>query len=72
MLISYSRVTKEHRENLSKGAKALFVKSKDIIKEIQNKYIKSLKDNDTLSIDLIHNLQNQVYKVNYYLLFFSI
>lgn len=60
MLISYFRVTKEHRENLSKNAKALFVKTKDIIKEIQNKNIKLLKDNDTLATDLVHNLQNQV------------
>lgn len=57
----YFRVTKEHRENLSKGAKALFIKCKDNIKEIQNKNIKLLKDNDTLATDLVHNLQNQVF-----------
>lgn len=60
MLFSCFRVTKEHRENLSKGAKALFVKCKDIIKEIQNKNIKLLKDNDNLATDLVFNLQNQV------------
>ncbi|XP_025417015.1 ribosome-recycling factor, mitochondrial [Sipha flava] len=60
IFIPIPKVTKEHRENLSKGAKALFVKSKDIIKGIQNKNIKSLKDNDTLSTDLVHDLQNQI------------
>lgn len=53
-------MTKEHRENLSKGAKALFVKCKDSIKETQNKQIKILKDNDKLAKDLVHNLQDQV------------
>lgn len=56
----YFRVTKEHRENLSKGAKALFVKTKDSIKELQNKNIKVLKDNDALATDLVHTLQDQV------------
>lgn len=61
----YFRVTKEHRENLIKGAKALFVKCKDNIKETQNKNIKILKDNDSLSIDLVHSLQDQVLKTNF-------
>lgn len=57
----YYRVTKEHREHLSKGAKSLFIKCKDNIKEIQNKNIKLLKNNDTLAVDLIHNLEDQVF-----------
>lgn len=61
------RVTKEHRENLIKGTKSLFVKCKDNIKETQNKYIKILKDNDSLSIDLVHSLQDQVLRINFLL-----
>ncbi|XP_050421803.1 ribosome-recycling factor, mitochondrial [Adelges cooleyi] len=60
IFIPIPKVTKEHRENLSKGAKALFVKCKDSIKEIQNKNIKLLKDNDSLSEDLVHNLKDQI------------
>lgn len=53
-------MTKDHRENLSKGAKALFVKCKDNIKELQNKNIKAIKDNNMLATDLVHSLQDQV------------
>ncbi|XP_060869007.1 ribosome-recycling factor, mitochondrial [Metopolophium dirhodum] len=60
IFIPIPKVTKEHRENLSKGAKALFVKTKDSIKELQNKNIKVLKDNDALATDLVHTLQDQI------------
>ncbi|VVC40224.1 Hypothetical protein CINCED_3A014019 [Cinara cedri] len=60
IFIPIPKVTKDHRENLIKGAKSLFIKCKDNIKEIQNKNIKLLKDNDTLAIDLVHNLQDQI------------
>lgn len=54
------RVTKEHRENLAKGAKAHFVKCKDKLKDIQNKYIKSLKKKSSVSEDTIHQAQEQI------------
>ncbi|XP_015365535.1 PREDICTED: ribosome-recycling factor, mitochondrial isoform X2 [Diuraphis noxia] len=60
IFIPIPKVTKEHRENLSKGAKALFFKTKDSIKELQNKNIKLLKDNDALATDLVHTLQDQM------------
>ncbi|XP_050542427.1 ribosome-recycling factor, mitochondrial [Daktulosphaira vitifoliae] len=60
IFIPIPKVTKEHRENLIKGSKALFVKCRDNIKDIQNKTIKILKDNNELSSDLVHNLQNQI------------
>lgn len=60
IFIPIPKVTKEHRENLSKGAKALFIKTKDTIKELQNKNIKLLKDNDSLATDLVHTLQDQI------------
>jgi ribosome recycling factor len=56
----YFRVTKEHRENLAKNAKALFIKCRDTIKEIQNKNVKTVKNNSTISQDLSHNIQEQV------------
>ncbi|KAK9499291.1 hypothetical protein O3M35_002348 [Rhynocoris fuscipes] len=37
------RVTREYREELIKNAKSLFIKSRDNIRDVQNKCIKSLK-----------------------------
>jgi ribosome recycling factor len=54
------RVTKEHRENLAKNAKALFIKCRDSIRDVQNKYVKTVKNNSTISQDLSHNIQDQV------------
>ena len=54
------RVTKEHRENLAKNAKALFIKCRDSIRDVQNKYVKTVKNNSTISQDVSHNIQDQV------------
>jgi ribosome recycling factor len=54
------RVTKEHREKLAKNANALFIKCRDAVREVQNKYVKSVKNNATISQDLAHNIQEQV------------
>lgn len=54
------KVTKEHRENLSKNAKQLFIKCRDSIKDVQNKTIKSLKRKDGVSEDLVRNIENQL------------
>jgi len=59
MLVCF-RVTKEHRENLAKNAKALFIKCRDSIRDVQNKYVKTVKSNSTISQDLSHNIQDQV------------
>lgn len=59
-MIKIFRVTKEHRQDLLKNAKALFIKSRDIIKDVQNKHAKSLKKNDTLSKDVIHSTEVQI------------
>lgn len=60
IILVYFRVTKEHRENLAKNAKALFVKCRDSVREVQNKYVKTVKNNTNISQDLAHNLQEQV------------
>jgi ribosome recycling factor len=56
----YCSVTKEHREGLAKNAKALFIKCRDSVKDVQNKYIKSVKKVDGVSEDDIHGAQQQV------------
>lgn len=56
----FFRVTKEHRENLAKGAKSHFVKCKDKLRDIQNKLIKSLKKKDNVSEDTIFSAQEQI------------
>lgn len=59
--ITLSRVTREHRENLAKNAKTLFIKTKDKIRDIHNTYGRDLKkQKENFSDDLIHNVQNYV------------
>ncbi|XP_059477427.1 ribosome-recycling factor, mitochondrial [Neocloeon triangulifer] len=53
-------VTKEHRENLAKNAKSLFIKGRDNIKEVQNKYVRNLKKAAGVSEDLIFGAQQQI------------
>lgn len=60
LFIPIPKVTKEHRENLSKNAKTLFVKCRDSIKDVQNSQIKKLKKKDDLSKDDVFAIQNQV------------
>lgn len=67
--VVYFRVTKEHRENLAKNAKALFIKCRDSVREVQNKYVKIVKNNTTISQDLAYNLQEQV---GYHLIYFNL
>lgn len=54
------RVTKEHRQELLKNAKALFIKCRDGIKDVQNRNTKALKKNETLSKDVIHLTEQQI------------
>ncbi|KAJ3663120.1 hypothetical protein Zmor_007429 [Zophobas morio] len=60
LYIPVPKVTTEHRENLAKNAKALFIKCRDAVKDVQNKQIKSLKKKDKLSEDLVKNCEQQV------------
>lgn len=60
LFVPIPKVTKEHRENLAKNAKALFVKCRDSIRDVQNKYVKTVKNNSTISQDLSHNIQDQI------------
>lgn len=60
LFIPIPKITKEHRENLSKNAKTLFVKCRDNIKDVQNSQIKKLKRKDDLSKDDVFAIQTQV------------
>lgn len=60
IFIPVPKVTKEHRENLSKNAKVLFLKCKDGIKDVQNNQIKKLKRMTEISTDENHSVQSQV------------
>lgn len=60
IFIPVPKVTKEHRENLSKNAKILFLKCKDGIKDVQNNQIKKLKRMTEISTDENHSIQSQV------------
>ncbi|XP_063702048.1 ribosome-recycling factor, mitochondrial [Culicoides brevitarsis] len=54
LFIPVPKVTKEHRESLAKNAKALFIKCRDAIKEIQNNAVKKLKKKEKVPIDEMH------------------
>ncbi|CAH0546089.1 unnamed protein product [Brassicogethes aeneus] len=60
LFIPIPPVTKEHREGLAKNAKVLFVKSRDSIKDVQNKYIKQIKRKDGVSQDIARNIEQQI------------
>lgn len=60
LFIPVPKVTKEHRENLAKSAKALFVKCRDGVKDVQNQQIKKIKNNKIISSDLNHQVQTQI------------
>ncbi|CAG9841220.1 unnamed protein product [Diabrotica balteata] len=60
LYIPIPKVTKEHREGLAKSAKQFFVKCKDGIRDVQTKYIKQIKRNDTVSQDLCRSAESQI------------
>uniref|UniRef100_A0A1I8P6V6 Ribosome-recycling factor, mitochondrial n=1 Tax=Stomoxys calcitrans TaxID=35570 RepID=A0A1I8P6V6_STOCA len=60
LFIPIPKVTKEHREKLSKNAKNLFTKYRDTIKDIQNNSIKKLKKQTDISKDDMFSVQNQL------------
>ncbi|XP_046391366.1 ribosome-recycling factor, mitochondrial [Ischnura elegans] len=60
LYIPVPKVTKEHRENLSKNAKSLFIKCRDSIKDVQNKFMKNLKNKDHVSSDDVFSAQQQI------------
>lgn len=60
VFIPVPKVTKEHRVNLAKNAKALFIKCRDHIKDAQNDAIRKVKNNKSISEDENHSAQAQL------------
>lgn len=60
VFIPVPKVTKEHREMLAKNAKAIFIKCRDGIKDVQNDFIKKVKRKADISTDLNHQVQGQI------------
>jgi ribosome recycling factor len=50
------RVTREHRESLSKNAKTLCDRSKIKFRDIHNKYSKTAKKHDDVAEDTVHEV----------------
>ncbi|XP_035228834.1 ribosome-recycling factor, mitochondrial-like [Stegodyphus dumicola] len=61
--LSIPKLSREHRENLAKNAKALAVKAKEEVRSIQNQYVKEAKNKTDLSEDLIFNATHQIMAV---------
>lgn len=60
VFIPVPKITKEHRENLAKSSKTLFIKCRDGIKDAQNNHVKKVKNNKEISSDLSHTVQKQI------------
>ncbi|KAG5878588.1 hypothetical protein JTB14_008962 [Gonioctena quinquepunctata] len=60
LYIPIPKVTKEHRENLAKNAKQLFIKCKDGIRDVQLKYAKQVKRKEGISQDLCRAVEAQL------------
>ncbi|EEZ98734.1 ribosome-recycling factor, mitochondrial [Tribolium castaneum] len=60
LFIPIPKVTTEHRENLAKSAKTMFIKCRDGIRDVQNKQVKSLKKKDKVSEDMARNSEQQI------------
>ncbi|XP_054001010.1 ribosome-recycling factor, mitochondrial [Hylaeus anthracinus] len=58
--LSIPKVTREHREKLAKTAKAYFVKCKDNITDVRNKYVKKVKRNNNVPSDLAFKIEGYI------------
>ncbi|XP_012063962.1 PREDICTED: ribosome-recycling factor, mitochondrial [Atta cephalotes] len=54
------KVTKEHREMLSKNAKSFYVKCCDNVRQIRNKQIKAVKQKEKLAKDLVFRIESYI------------
>lgn len=60
IFVPVPKITKEHRENLARNAKTLFVRCRDAIKDAQNQVVRKLKRNADISEDENHSVQAHV------------
>lgn len=54
------KVTKEHRENLSKNAKSFYSKCCSNIRDIRNRQVKTVKNKEGLAKDIIFRMENYI------------
>ncbi|KYQ51234.1 Ribosome-recycling factor, mitochondrial [Trachymyrmex zeteki] len=54
------KVTKEHRETLSKNAKSFYVKCCDNVRLVRNKQIKAVKEKEKLAKDLVFRIESYI------------
>ncbi|XP_055378621.1 translation factor GUF1 homolog, mitochondrial isoform X2 [Condylostylus longicornis] len=60
LYVPVPKVSKEHREQLSKNAKSLFVKCRIAVRQLQNDAIKKLKKQEKISQDDSFSIQTQL------------
>lgn len=60
LFVPVPKVTKEHREALAKNAKALYIKCRDALKDVQNDNLKKVKKQEGVSEDIIFNVTKQI------------
>ncbi|KAI5638204.1 ribosome recycling factor domain-containing protein [Phthorimaea operculella] len=61
LFVPVPKVTKEHREQLAKNAKALYIKCRDtIMKDVQTDFVKKAKKQTGVSEDLVFNVTKQI------------
>ncbi|XP_063828927.1 ribosome-recycling factor, mitochondrial [Ostrinia nubilalis] len=60
LYVPVPKVTKEHREALAKNAKALYIKCRDALKDVQNDFIKKAKKQTGVSEDLVFSVTKQI------------
>lgn len=63
LFITVPQMTREHREGMAKNAKALYIKYRDQIKNIQNEFLRKVKDNNSITQDDNHAAQAQVIEI---------
>ncbi|XP_072929685.1 ribosome-recycling factor, mitochondrial [Epargyreus clarus] len=60
LYVPVPKVTKEHREALAKNAKALYIKCRDAMKDVQNDFIKKTKKQTGVSEDTVFSVNKQI------------
>lgn len=60
IIVIIPQMTREQREQMAKGAKLLLNAAKDGIRNVQNRYIKNVDQENKLSIDFQNNLKVQL------------
>ncbi|XP_022827003.1 ribosome-recycling factor, mitochondrial [Spodoptera litura] len=60
LYVPVPKVTKEHREALAKNAKALYIKCRDSVKDVQADFIKKVKKQSSVSEDVAFNVSKQI------------